>query len=1134
MAFVDPDNILDDLHKALCEHKCVALTGMGGIGKTTIANYYADEYKRKIFYKDCITINAQSVERLLENFYLSVMNFSSVASEVKNVKEAKEAKDKEREERFLIILRDRVLEILQKREYESPELPYLLIYEGFNYVDEIIKEFFSIGNLEYHVLFTSHVDEFLITDVHVLPVPLMTNNNAIKLLLQDSGLNVTAIETISKEEGEAAYSLAVEFAGRLPLAIHAIGNRIGNRIRQRRNVNYLNNPFSVFLKELQSNSDTLEEVLTYESKLCNLENKTVHQCLFNTFNSCFVSATDPDKYPNGLSYAIHDLALLLTQFEAQNFPIEYIKSASVNNLLGTSLQSYLSNKDGSIDEILRILDDESLIEWKLSDDHKAYVFMHRMIQEVLKFNRPQETLEKTLISAKSCLNHALKNILLEDNQVDYNILYHHALKICKTATDLMNYPNLEMFKADNEVRIALTTGNWSTVFLNPGEEEPSYSTFRTIESEEWMSMFKRIIASIELAVPNVLEMRRCFSCIYFLAHYWWDSYFEEKDEENEEKVLQLVEPLVKAWETHHKSEQDRIFVANLRLFQTSYPAYHNYEGRKFLMSNWKNVYQSLSKSCNILEINLLNIDPSPDSNESSSYNYLCGILSYYYAEALRYSNIKPNYRSNYPNQREQFWRLYSNSKQFFTNIKDSYHYCWALSEESVARLEAGIYFAVQARKKFSFSNQNPQEYFNKSEELAKEALDIATGFKKPSWSQNNNEDLGTPSETDNNDKKHECDVDSELISETYLILADIRWEDKSRRHTSWGYYCAAILCGYAYLESQQDEYARLYFDQLSSRLLDRIMELPTNSDNDLISRTMVCQFIQNFWSEYWKAHVLDIPDFRQHLSDSNRDELKKALFPWTPTLADIKNPQSPCRRCLFAVLENMPEVIEQMHNLMHPYKFIDVSRLFREESRKINAHCIEWKLPGHTDLILRKLRKEDIDNLQDIAIRAFGDVRDGNLVKSILHTHCQTSRTIPLDAVQHTLLPNQYYVLSLSGIIIGLSGLYRTVWTSNTVFSLAWFFIEHDQQRKGYGKSLLTATMEIARKHGATQLMVEASPTLTGASELFEKLGFQQVAEVPDFYAPRHNLLLWMRDLTDIVVNESIPEGLKDDHLYQT
>lgn len=82
-------------------------------------------------------------------------------------------------------------------------------------------------------------------------------------------------------------------------------------------------------------------------------------------------------------------------------------------------------------------------------------------------------------------------------------------------------------------------------------------------------------------------------------------------------------------------------------------------------------------------------------------------------------------------------------------------------------------------------------------------------------------------------------------------------------------------------------------------------------------------------------------------------------------------------------------------------------------------------------------------------------------------------------------------------------------------WDLYWLATRPDQQRRGTGRILCAAMEAEIRSAGGTHIRVETSGTegYHAARMFYERVGYQQMARLPDFYKPGDDLYTFLRRL---------------------
>ena len=98
--------------------------------------------------------------------------------------------------------------------------------------------------------------------------------------------------------------------------------------------------------------------------------------------------------------------------------------------------------------------------------------------------------------------------------------------------------------------------------------------------------------------------------------------------------------------------------------------------------------------------------------------------------------------------------------------------------------------------------------------------------------------------------------------------------------------------------------------------------------------------------------------------------------------------------------------------------------------------------------------------------------------------------------------------------VLGYLGAYKTE-DSKDSFKLDWFAVKKGHQGKGTGSKLINTVIEELRKNDAPRLFVETCGCEDNslARKFYEKVGFQKVGELPDFYNEGHSMLIYYQKL---------------------
>ena len=84
---------------------------------------------------------------------------------------------------------------------------------------------------------------------------------------------------------------------------------------------------------------------------------------------------------------------------------------------------------------------------------------------------------------------------------------------------------------------------------------------------------------------------------------------------------------------------------------------------------------------------------------------------------------------------------------------------------------------------------------------------------------------------------------------------------------------------------------------------------------------------------------------------------------------------------------------------------------------------------------------------------------------------------------------------------------------TDALFDVYWIAVDPSMQRHGAGGALLLHAEASVRRAGGRGLVVDTSSRAEyqSAHQLYARCGFQRVAEVPDYYKPGDNLLIYMK-----------------------
>jgi ribosomal-protein-alanine N-acetyltransferase len=104
------------------------------------------------------------------------------------------------------------------------------------------------------------------------------------------------------------------------------------------------------------------------------------------------------------------------------------------------------------------------------------------------------------------------------------------------------------------------------------------------------------------------------------------------------------------------------------------------------------------------------------------------------------------------------------------------------------------------------------------------------------------------------------------------------------------------------------------------------------------------------------------------------------------------------------------------------------------------------------------------------------------------------------------------WVLERRGKVLG----YTCVWLRGDELKINNMVVHPDQRRKGLGRWLLGAVLEMGRRKGCKKAILEVRPSNTSARRLYGNSGFEEVGRLQKYYA---------REGEDAIVMEAAIEG---------
>ncbi|MEM2122535.1 MAG: GNAT family N-acetyltransferase [Candidatus Bathyarchaeia archaeon] len=163
------------------------------------------------------------------------------------------------------------------------------------------------------------------------------------------------------------------------------------------------------------------------------------------------------------------------------------------------------------------------------------------------------------------------------------------------------------------------------------------------------------------------------------------------------------------------------------------------------------------------------------------------------------------------------------------------------------------------------------------------------------------------------------------------------------------------------------------------------------------------------------------------------------------------------------------------------------------------------RIPGSTvDITVRKMDEKDISSVTGI-LKAVGLFREKELKVAFELIEAYIKK-----ADKDYLI----YVADHDGRVAGYICFGPTPLTDG-VFDIYWVAVDPEFQGRGIGGRLLSYAEEYARNRGARKLMIETSSRrdYEPARSLYERMGFREIARIPDFYSPEDAKIIYEKGL---------------------
>lgn len=109
----------------------------------------------------------------------------------------------------------------------------------------------------------------------------------------------------------------------------------------------------------------------------------------------------------------------------------------------------------------------------------------------------------------------------------------------------------------------------------------------------------------------------------------------------------------------------------------------------------------------------------------------------------------------------------------------------------------------------------------------------------------------------------------------------------------------------------------------------------------------------------------------------------------------------------------------------------------------------------------------------------------------------------------------KFYVLHVAEQLTGIVGLHEYRWGPPVNCWLSWFAVHPEQQRKGFGKMLLSRAEQAAVDAGYTRMFIEtyAHPDFQKAIAFYQSQGFEHCGEIREYLEDGSRMLILSRRL---------------------
>ena len=109
------------------------------------------------------------------------------------------------------------------------------------------------------------------------------------------------------------------------------------------------------------------------------------------------------------------------------------------------------------------------------------------------------------------------------------------------------------------------------------------------------------------------------------------------------------------------------------------------------------------------------------------------------------------------------------------------------------------------------------------------------------------------------------------------------------------------------------------------------------------------------------------------------------------------------------------------------------------------------------------------------------------------------------------------FIFAESGANVVGYACYGPTPATEATWDLYWIVVAPAARRLGLGRALLDRTMAAIARRGGTSIYVDTSSTdvYDSTRAFYRRMGFRKLVELPDFYKPGDNKVIYRRDVHD-------------------